>query len=165
MLSRRRVVVTGLGLISPVGNTVAEGWGNILAGRSGIDLITKFDASAFSCKFAGEVKGFDVEAYMPGKEARHMDAFIHYGMAASIQAVQDAGLPHGDALTEETAERIGVMVGSGIGGLPMIERTQDEYRERGPRRISPFFVPASIINMISGHISIKYGFTGPTWPS
>jgi 3-oxoacyl-[acyl-carrier-protein] synthase II len=161
MLSRRRVVVTGLGLISPVGNTVAEGWGNILAGRSGIDLITKFDASAFSCKVAGEVKGFDVEAYMPGKEARHMDAFIHYGMAASIQAVQDAGLPHGDALSEEAAERIGVMVGSGIGGLPMIERTQDDYRERGPRRISPFFVPASIINMISGHISIKYGFTGP----
>jgi 3-oxoacyl-[acyl-carrier-protein] synthase II len=161
MLSRRRVVVTGLGLISPVGNTVAEGWDNILAGRSGIDLITKFDASAFSCKIAGEVKGFDVEAYMPGKEARHMDAFIHYGMAASIQAVQDAGLPHGDALTEDAAERVGVMVGSGIGGLPMIERTQDDYRERGPRRISPFFVPASIINMISGHISIKYGFTGP----
>jgi 3-oxoacyl-[acyl-carrier-protein] synthase II len=161
MSTRRRVVVTGLGLVSPVGNTVAEGWDNILAGRSGIDLITKFDASAFSCKFAGEVKGFDVEAYMPGKEARHMDAFIHYGMAASIQAVQDAGLPHGNALTEEAAERIGVMVGSGIGGLPMIERTEDEYRERGPRRISPFFVPASIINMISGHISIKYGFTGP----
>ena len=161
MSGRRRDVVTGLGLISPVGNTVAEGWSNLLAGRSGIDLITKFDASAFACRFAGEVKGFRVEDYMPGKEARHMDTFIHYGMAASIQAVQDAGLPHGDALDEAGAERIGVMVGSGIGGLPMIEQTEDEYQARGPRRISPFFVPASIINMISGHVSIKYGFTGP----
>ncbi len=160
-MSRRRVVVTGLGLVSPVGNTVAEGWAHVLAGQSGIDLITKFDASAFACKFAGEVRGFKVEDYIPAKEARHMDTFIHYGMAASIQAVQDAGLPFGDALTEETAERIGVMVGSGIGGLPMIEQTQDEYLARGPRRISPFFVPASIINMISGHVSIKYGFTGP----
>ena len=161
MSGRRRVVVTGLGLISPVGNTVAEGWSNLLAGRSGIDLITKFDASGFSCRFAGEVKGFNVEDYMPGKEARHMDTFIHYGMAASIQAVQDAGLPHGDALNEVSAERTGVMVGSGIGGLPLIERTEDEYKARGARRISPFFVPASIINMISGHVSIKYGFTGP----
>lgn len=161
MSSRRRVVVTGLGLISPVGNTVSEGWANLTAGRTGIDLITKFDASAFACRFAGEVKGFDVEAYMPGKEARHMDTFIHYGMAAAIQAVQDAGLPHGDALDEVSAERIGCMVGSGIGGLPLIEQTHKEYSERGPRRISPFFVPASIINMISGHISIKYGFTGP----
>ncbi len=160
-MSRRRVVVTGLGLISPVGNTVAEGWANIVAGRSGIATITKFDASAFACRFAGEVKGFDVEAYMPAKEARHMDTFIHYGMAASIQAVQDAGLPFGDALTEEDAERIGVMVGSGIGGLPMIEHTDGDYRERGPRRISPFFVPASIINMISGHVSIRFGYTGP----
>ena len=160
-MSRRRVVVTGLGLVSPVGNTVAEGWANLVAGRSGIANITKFDASAFACRFAGEVKGFDVETYMPAKEARHMDTFIHYGMAASIQAVQDAGLPVGDALTETTAERIGVMVGSGIGGLPMIEQTDGEYRERGPRRISPFFVPASIINMISGHVSIRFGFTGP----
>ena len=160
-MSRRRVVVTGLGLVSPVGNTVAEGWANLVAGRSGIANITKFDASAFACRFAGEVKGFDVETYMPAKEARHMDTFIHYGMAASIQAVQDAGLPVGDALTETTAERIGVMVGSGIGGLPMIEHTDGEYRERGPRRISPFFVPASIINMISGHVSIRFGFTGP----
>ena len=160
-MSRRRVVVTGLGLISPVGNTVAEGWANLVAGRSGIDLITKFDASAFACRFAGEVKGFKVEDYMPAKEARHMDAFIHYGMAAAIQAVQDAGLPHGEALSEEAAERIGCLIGSGIGGLPMIEQTDGEYRERGPRRISPFFVPASIINMISGHVSIKYGFTGP----
>ena len=160
-MTRRRVVVTGLGLVSPVGNTVQAGWENLLAGRSGIANITKFDASAFACRFAGEVKGFNVEEYIPAKEARHMDAFIHFGMAASIQAVTDAGLPTGDALTEETAERIGVMVGSGIGGLPMIEQTDGEYRERGPRRISPFFVPASIINMISGHVSIRFGFTGP----
>ena len=161
MPGRRRVVVTGLGLISPVGNTVTEGWANLLAGRSGIDRITKFDASAFSCQFAGEVKGFLIEDYIPAKEARHMDTFIHYGMAASIQAVQDAGLPHGDALDEQSAERIGVMVGSGIGGLPLIEQTEDDFQARGPRRISPFFVPASIINMISGHLSIRCGYTGP----
>jgi 3-oxoacyl-[acyl-carrier-protein] synthase II len=160
-VSRRRVVVTGLGLVSPVGNSVTEGWANILAGRSGIAPITRFDASNFSCRFAGEVKGFRIEDYIPAKEARHMDAFIHYGMAASIQAVQDAGLPHGETLSEAEAERIGCLVGSGIGGLPMIEQTDGEYRERGARRISPFFVPASIINMISGHVSIKYGYTGP----
>ena len=160
-MSRRRVVVTGLGLVSPVGNTVAEGWSNLVAGKSGIDLITKFDASGFACRFAGEVKGFQIEEYISAKEARHMDTFIHYGMAASMQAVRDAGLPTGDALTEEAAERIGCLVGSGIGGLPMIEQTDGDYRERGPRRISPFFVPASIINMISGHVSIQYGFTGP----
>ncbi len=160
-MSRRRVVVTGLGLVSPVGNSVADGWANLVAGRTGIDLITKFDASAFACRFAGEVKGFKIEDYIPAKEARHMDTFIHYGLAASMQAVKDAGLPTGDALTEETAERIGCLVGSGIGGLPMIEATDGDYRERGPRRISPFFVPASIINMISGHVSIQYGFTGP----
>jgi len=160
-MSRRRVVVTGLGLISPVGNTVAEGWGNLLAGRTGIANITRFDASAFACKFAGEVKGFQVEDYFPAKEARHMDTFIHYGLAASIQAVRDAGLPTGADLSEEQAERIGCMVGSGIGGLPLIEETHAEYASRGPRRISPFFVPASIINMISGHVSIKFGFQGP----
>jgi 3-oxoacyl-[acyl-carrier-protein] synthase II len=160
-MTRRRVVVTGLGLVSPVGNTVAEGWGNLVAGKSGIDLITKFDASAFACRFAGEVKGFRIEDYIPAKEARHMDTFIHYGMAASMQAVRDAGLPTGADLSEEAAERIGCLVGSGIGGLPMIEQTDGDYRERGPRRISPFFVPASIINMISGHVSIQYGFTGP----
>jgi 3-oxoacyl-[acyl-carrier-protein] synthase II len=160
-MGRRRVVVTGLGLISPVGNSVAEGWGNLVAGKTGIANVTKFDASALSCRFAGEVKGFNVEDYFPAKDARHMDTFIHYGMAASIQAVRDAGLATGDALNEEQAERIGVMVGSGIGGLPMIEQTHEEYRTRGPRRISPFFVPASIINMISGHVSIFYGFTGP----
>lgn len=160
-MSRRRVVVTGLGLISPVGNTVAEGWANILAGKSGIDTITRFDASGFACHFAGEVKGFDVGAYLSTKEARTMDTFIHFGMAAAIQAVQDAGLPTNDQLTEEQAERIGVLVGSGIGGLPMIEETHAELTSRGPRRVSPFFVPASIINMISGHVSIKYGFQGP----
>jgi 3-oxoacyl-[acyl-carrier-protein] synthase II len=160
-VTRRRVVVTGLGLISPVGNTVDEGWANLLAGRSGIDRITKFDASAMACRIAGEVKGFQVEDYLPGKEARHMDTFIHYGLAAALQAVQDAGLPTGDALSEDQAERIGCMVGSGIGGLPMIELTHEEYRTRGARRISPFFVPASIINMISGHLSIRCGFTGP----
>jgi len=160
-MSRRRVVVTGLGLISPVGNTVAEGWANLIAGRTGIANITRFDASAFACKFAGEVKGFQIEDYISGKEARHMDTFIHYGLAASIQAVRDAGLPTNDALKEEEAERIGCLVGSGIGGLPLIEETHAEYASRGPRRISPFFVPASIINMISGHVSIQFGFQGP----
>ena len=160
-MSRRRVVVTGLGLISPVGNTVAEGWANILAGRSGIANITKFDASNFACRFAGEVKGFNVEDYFPAKDGRHMDTFIHYGLAASIQAVRDAGLPTNADLSEEQAERIGVVVGSGIGGLPLIENTHAELVARGPRRITPFFVPASIINMISGHVSITYGFQGP----
>lgn len=160
-MSRRRVVVTGLGLISPVGNSVEEGWSNLVAGRSGIATITKFDASNFACKFAGEVKGFNVEDYFPAKEARHMDTFIHYGLAASIQAVRDAGLPTNDALSEEQAERIGCLVGSGIGGLPLIEDTHAELAARGPRRVSPFFVPASIINMISGHVSIKFGFQGP----
>ncbi len=160
-MTRRRVVVTGLGLVTPVGNNVQESWSNLVAGQSGIQTITKFDASAFACQFAGEVKGFNIEDYIPAKEARHMDTFIHYGLAASMQAVRDAGLPTGEALKPELAERIGVMVGSGIGGLPMIEQTHKEYSERGPRRISPFFVPASIINMISGHVSIQYGFKGP----
>ena len=160
-MTRRRVVVTGLGLISPVGNTVADAWSNLVAGRSGIAPITRFDASALACRFAGEVKGFQIEDYIPAKEARHMDTFIHYGLAASAQAVADAGLAVGEALSEEQAERIGVMVGSGIGGLPMIEQMYKEYMERGPRRVSPFFVPATIINMISGHVSIRFGFTGP----
>ena len=160
-MSSRRVVVTGLGLISPVGNTVDEGWRNLLAGRSGIGPISKFDASAFSCRFAGEVKGFQVEEYFPAKDARHMDTFIHYGMAASIQAIRDAGLPTKDELSQEEAERIGCLIGSGIGGLPLIEETKAELEKRGPRRITPFFVPASIINMISGHVSIMFGFQGP----
>ena len=160
-MSRRRVVVTGLGCVSPVGNTVAESWASLLAGRSGIDAITQFDASAFACRFAGEVKGFNIGDYMPEKEARHMDRFIHLGLAAADQAVRDAGLPTGDALDPELAVRIGCNIGSGIGGLPLIEATHGEYASRGPRRISPFFVPASIINMISGHASIRFGFKGP----
>jgi len=160
-MSRRRVVVTGLGCISPVGNTVAEAWANILAGRSGIGLITRFDASTFSCKIAGEVKGFDLESYISAKEARTMDSFIHFGVAAAHQAVVDSGLPTGDALDEEEATRIGCIIGSGIGGLPLIENTHAEFTSRGARRISPFFVPASIINMISGHVSMRYGFKGP----
>lgn len=153
----RRVVITGLGCVSPIGNTVADAWNAAIAGKSGIATITKFDATPFSTHFAGEVKGFNIEDYIPGKEARHMDAFIHFGIAAGIQAMQDSAL----VVTESNAERIGVIIGSGIGGLPMIEQTHIEYENRGPRRISPFFVPASIINMISGHLSIKYGLKGP----
>ncbi len=160
-MSRRRVVVTGLGCVSPVGNTVAESWANLLAGKPGIDLITQFDASNFACKFAGEVKGFNIADYIPEKEARHMDRFIHLGLAAACQAVADSGLPTGDALGDELATRIGCNIGSGIGGLPMIENMHSELVNRGPRRISPFFVPATIINMISGHVSIKFGFKGP----
>jgi 3-oxoacyl-[acyl-carrier-protein] synthase II len=160
-MTKRRVVVTGLGCLAPVGNTVTEAWANLLAGQSGIDTIKSFDASAFACRFAGEVKGFDITQYIPEKEARHMDRFIHLGLAAAMQAVQDSGLPTGDALTPEQAVRIGCNIGSGIGGLPMIEQTHTELVNRGPRRVSPFFVPASIINMISGHVSIQYGFKGP----
>jgi 3-oxoacyl-[acyl-carrier-protein] synthase II len=160
-MTRRRVVVTGLGCISPVGNTVAESWSNLLAGRSGIGPITRFDASAFSCRIAGEVKGFDLGAYLSPKDARTMDTFIHYGIAAAVQAVEDAGLPTGEALSEEAATRIGCIIGSGIGGLPLIEETHAELVARGPRRITPFFVPASIINMISGHVSMRFGFKGP----
>ena len=160
-MSRRRVVVTGLGCVSPVGNTVDESWAKLLAGQSGIGMITKFDASAFACKFAGEVKGLDLDSYIPPKEARTMDAFIHYGVVAALQAVQDSGLPTGDALDEELSHRIGCLIGSGIGGLPLIENTHAELVQRGPRRISPFFVPASIINMISGHVSMRLGFKGP----
>ena len=160
-MSRRRVVVTGLGCVSPVGNTVGEAWSNLIAGNSGIGLISKFDASAFSCKIAGEVKNFDLEAYISAKEARAMDTFIHYGIAAASQAVADSGLTVGEALTDDEAVRIGCVIGSGIGGLPMIEGTHAEYTSRGPRRISPFFVPASIINMTAGHVSMRYGFKGP----
>ncbi len=157
----RRVVVTGLGCVSPVGNTVEQSWASLLAGISGIDFITQFDAENFACKFAGEVKGFNIADYIPEKEARHMDRFIHLGLAAACQAVADSGLPTGEALDYETAVRIGCNIGSGIGGLPMIEQTHAELVNRGPRRVSPFFVPASIINMISGHVAIKFGFKGP----
>ncbi len=160
-MSRRRVVVTGLGCVSPVGNTVDEAWSNILAGKSGIDLISRFDASTFACKIAGEVRNFDLDAYISAKEARTMDSFIHYGIAAAMQAVVDAGLPTGDALGEEEATRIGCVIGSGIGGLPLIESMHTELTNRGARRISPFFVPATIINMTAGHVSMKYGFKGP----
>jgi 3-oxoacyl-[acyl-carrier-protein] synthase II len=160
-MTRRRVVVTGLGCISPVGNTVAESWANLLAGKPGIDLIKQFDAGGLACKIAGEVKGFNIGDYIPEKEARHMDRFIHLGLAAACQAVADSGLPTGEALDDELANRIGCNIGSGIGGLPLIENMHAELVARGPRRISPFFVPASIINMISGHVSIKFGFKGP----
>jgi 3-oxoacyl-[acyl-carrier-protein] synthase II len=153
--------VTGLGCISPVGNTVAESWANLIAGKPGIDLITQFDAGGLACKIAGEVKGFNIGDYIPEKEARHMDRFIHLGLAAACQAVADSGLPTGEALDNELATRIGCNIGSGIGGLPLIENMHSELVARGPRRISPFFVPASIINMISGHVSIKFGFKGP----
>ncbi len=160
-MSRRRVVVTGLGCVSPVGNTVDQAWTNLLAGRSGIGLISKFDTAAFACKIAGEVRGLDLDNYINPKEARAMDSFIHYGIAASVQAVQDAGLKTGEALGDEESTRIGCVIGSGIGGLPMIENTNLEYTARGPRRISPFFVPASIINMTAGHVSMRFGFKGP----
>jgi 3-oxoacyl-[acyl-carrier-protein] synthase II len=158
-MSRRRVVVTGLGLISPVGNDVATGWGNLVAGRSGIGRITRFDAGAFTSQIAGEVKDFKVEAWMPAKEARHFDTFIHYGIAASSQAVRDAGI----TADNTNPERVGVIVGSGIGGLPMIEDNHTELVNRGPRRVSPFFVPGSIVNMVSGQVSIMHGFQGPNY--
>jgi 3-oxoacyl-[acyl-carrier-protein] synthase II len=144
-----------------VGNTVADAWANLIAGKSGIGLITKFDASSFNCKIAGEVKGFDVESYMSAKEARTMDTFVHYGIAAASQAIADAKLATGDALGEELANRIGCLIGSGIGGLPMIEDMHAELLNRGARRISPFFVPATIINMVAGQVAIRFGFKGP----
>jgi 3-oxoacyl-[acyl-carrier-protein] synthase II len=156
-LSRRRVVVTGLGAVSPVGNTVADTWQNIVAGQSGIVPISRFDASAFKARIAGEVKGFDVGTYLSPKEARRMDVFIHYGMAAGIQAFRDSGLE----ISPENAERIGVNIGSGIGGLPMIEETHNDFLGGGPRKISPFFIPGTIINMISGNLSIMLGAKGP----
>ncbi len=157
-MARRRVVVTGLGIVSPVGNTVEEAWQNILAGRSGIAPITKFDTSTFPVKFAGEIKNFDITSYISAKDARRMDDFIHFGLAAGIQAVRDAGL---DKEGAADPERVGVAIGSGIGGLPLIERTKEEYIAGGVRKVSPFFVPGSIINMISGNLSIEFGFKGP----
>ena len=156
-MSRRRVVVTGLGIVSPVGNSVPAAWDNLIAGKSGIGPITRFDASAFSARIAGEVRDFDVSAYLSAKEARRMDAFVHFGMAAGIQAFRDSGLQ----VSAENAERIGVNIGSGIGGLPMIEETHSDYLASGPRKISPFFIPGTIINMISGNLSIMLGLKGP----
>lgn len=156
-MTRRRVVITGLGIISPVGNTIPEAWDNIVNGRSGIGEITRFDASAFPVRIAGEVKGFDVGAYLSPKEARRMDVFIHYGLAAGIQAIKDSGLE----VSAANAERIGVNIGSGIGGLPMIETTHDDFLRAGHRKISPFFIPGTIINMIAGNLSIMFGLKGP----
>ncbi len=156
-MSRRRVVVTGLGIVCPIGNTVAEAWSSVLAGKSGISRITHFDATALSSQIAGEVKNFDAAAYLSPKEARRMDRFIHLGMAAGIQAVKDSGIQ----VTEANATRIGVNIGSGIGGLPMIEDTHNDVLKGGPRKISPFFIPSTIINMISGNLSIMFGLKGP----
>jgi 3-oxoacyl-[acyl-carrier-protein] synthase II len=158
-LTRRRVVVTGLGIVSPVGSTVDVAWANILGGRGGIAPITRFDASRFSTRFGGAVAGFDVDQYLPAKDARKMDAFMHYGFAASSQALRDSGIE----VTPQNAHRIGVAVGAGIGGIETIERSFRGYleAEESPRKISPFFIPGSIINMISGHVSIHFGLTGP----
>ncbi len=156
-MSKRRVVITGLGILSPVGNSLKEAWDNIVNGRSGIGPITKFDASSLPSRFAGELKNFNPADWMSAKEVRRMDSFIHYGIAATKMAIDDAGL----IVTEQNAERIGVNVGSGIGGLPMIEDTVREIVAKGPRRISPFFVPGSIVNMVAGMISILYGLKGP----
>jgi 3-oxoacyl-[acyl-carrier-protein] synthase II len=156
-LSRRRVVVTGLGIVSPIGLNVSENWASIIAGRSGIANITRFDASAMACQIAGEVKGFDATQYISPKEVRRMDTFIHYGLAAGIEAVRNAGLD--TPLPDPT--RIGVNIGAGIGGLPLIEETHSALLEGGPRKVSPFFIPGSIINMISGNLSIQFGFKGP----
>lgn len=156
-MSKRRVVVTGLGVVSPVGNDVKTAWANILAGKSGITQITKFDASAFSSTIAGEVKNFNAEDHISAKDARRMDAFIQYGLAAAIEAVKDSGIE----ATDENAERIGVSIGSGIGGMQLIEDTDILYQASGPRKISPFFIPGTIINMISGNLSIMFGFKGP----
>lgn len=156
-MAKRRVVVTGLGIISPVGNSIDDAWSSLMSGRSGITRISRFDPAAFACQIAGEVKNFDLAKYLTPKDARRMDTFIHYGLAAAIDAFKDSGLE----VTEANRERIGVNIGSGIGGLQMIEETHKTYLADGPRKISPFFIPATIINMISGHLSIMYGLQGP----
>lgn len=158
-MSRRRVAITGLGVVSPVGNDVPTAWSSLLDGRSGIRRITRFDVSSYPTQIAGEVRDFDVTQYMAPKEARHFDVFVHYGIAAGVQALRDSGLE----VTDANAERIGVIIGSGIGGLPLIEHTRDEVTARGVRRISPFFVPGSIINIISGQMSILAGLKGPNY--
>ena len=156
-MSKRRIVVTGLGMLTPVGNTVEESWKNIVAGKSGIAPITAFDTSDFPVKISGSVKDFEPELYIPKKDLKKMDPFIHFGMAAGLQAMEDAGIE----VTEENAERIGVAIGSGIGGLPGIERNRDQFVAGGARKISPFFVPSAIINMVSGNLSIMKGLKGP----
>ncbi len=156
-MAKRRVVITGLGIVSPVGIGVSQAWQNIVNGKSGIGRITHFDPSLFACQIAGEVKDFDVTQYLPAKDARRMDRFIHFGLVAGMEAFKDSGIE----VTEQNAERIGVNIGSGIGGLPMIEDTHNDYLGGGPRKISPFFIPGSIINMISGNLSIMYGLKGP----
>lgn len=156
-MSKRRVVITGLGLLTPVGLNVEQTWANIKAGKSGISPITKFDTDKFSVKFAGTIPDFDVNKYISAKDVKKMDPFIHYGIAVGIQAFEDSGLE----VTEENATRIGVSIGSGIGGIGTIEAQHAVYAEGGPRKVSPFFVPSAIINMISGHVSIKYGLKGP----
>jgi len=158
-MKKRRVVITGLGIVCPVGNTIDEAWGNILNGISGIATLENIDTEGQAVTFGGSVKNFDVSEYLSPKEAKKMDIFIHYGMAAGIQAIEDSGIE----VTESNAERIGVAIGAGIGGLTTIEKTADLFRERGPKRISPFFVPSSIINMVSGNLSIKYGLKGPNF--
>jgi 3-oxoacyl-[acyl-carrier-protein] synthase II len=158
-MSKRRVVITGMGIVSPVGNSVEESWSNILAGKSGINSLTNLETEGQAVKFGGSVKNFEITDYLKPKDAKKMDTFIHYGMAAGIQAIEDSGIE----VTEENAERIGVAIGAGIGGLGTIERTADLFREKGAKRISPFFVPSSIINMISGNLSIKYGLKGPNF--
>ena len=158
-MSTRRVVITGLGAVTPLANNVADTWDGIINGRSGISAIDSFDTSAFATKFGGVIRNFDISEYIPAKDAKRMDGFIHYGLAAGCQAIEDSGIE----VTEENAERIGVAIGAGIGGITGIEDCYVTYNKSGPRRISPFFVPGQIINMISGNLSIKYGLKGPNF--
>ena len=158
-MKKRRVVITGLGIVCPVGNTIAEAWRNIVNGNSGIATLDNIDTEGQTVTFGGSVKNFDITEYLSPKEAKKMDIFIHYGMAAGIQAIEDSGIE----VSESNAERIGVAIGAGIGGLTTIEKTADLFREKGAKRISPFFVPSSIINMVSGNLSIKYGLKGPNF--
>ncbi len=156
-MQKRRVVVTGMGIVSPVGNSLETAWHNIINGVSGIGLITHFDTSDFSAKIAGEIKGFEITDYLSTKESKKMDPFIHYAMAAGIDAIEDSGLE----VTEANAERIGTYIGAGIGGILGIQETTETWLNKGPRRISPFFIPSTIINMAAGNLSIKYGLKGP----
>ena len=157
MTENRRVVITGLGLVSPVGSAVDKAWKNIKNGVSGIRKITSFDASSFSVQISGSIIDFNVDDYITPKEQKKMDTFIHYGIGASVMAIKDSGIK----ISEENSDRIGISIGSGIGGLPYIERNYGNFLNKGPRKISPYFVPSSIINMVSGNLSIMYGITGP----